>query len=87
MPTRLSDGRVSAITYVADLEHPQYAGRLEVSDAMRIVRTAHGIAGRNVDYVWNTQAHLLEVGVHDQALAELCAALGREEEPGRKLGS
>ena len=52
LPIMLSDGRgLSAITYVADLDHAQYAGRLEVSDAMRIVRTAHGIAGRNVDYV------------------------------------
>lgn len=76
VPARLSDGRVvDAITYVADHEHPQYAGILPVDDAIRVVLGAEGISGRNVDYLWNTQVHLLELGVHDPTLAMLCDAL------------
>jgi glutathione-specific gamma-glutamylcyclotransferase len=78
LPISLSDGRtVTAINYVADQEHPQYAGALPVDDVIRVVLGATGISGRNVDYLWNTQAHLLELGVHDPMLAALCDALER----------
>jgi cation transport protein ChaC len=71
---RLSSGdEVSALVYVVDRQHPQYAGRMLEDDIASIVRTTEGRSGRNLDYVLNTIAHLRESGVHDphlEAVAE-----------------
>lgn len=62
----LSDGQAAeAITYVADRNHEQYAGRLSVADAIDRVCGAIGQAGRNEDYVLNTVAHMHELGISD----------------------
>ena len=79
VPAELADGRnVQAIAYVADPGHPQYAGPLPERDLVAIVRRAEGDAGRNLDYVLNTQAHLAALGVHDPELFSLCRALDAE---------
>ncbi|MDX7952957.1 gamma-glutamylcyclotransferase [Lichenihabitans sp. Uapishka_5] len=71
--TELADGRtLQAIAYLADPDHPQYAGRLGSAAILTSVRAASGIAGPNRDYVLNTQAHLTELGVDDPALTALC---------------
>jgi len=77
---RLADGsdrNVNALTYLADPDHPQYAGRLSPEEQLRIVRDSHGQAGANVEYVLNTVRHLEELGVHDDGLADLAARLLR----------
>lgn len=75
---RLDTGvMVAAVTYVADRAHPQYAGTLPYADMLGIVRGAVGVAGCNGDYVRNTQAHLVALGVDDPALARLCRDLER----------
>lgn len=76
----LDDARIlSAITYVADRNHPQYAGTLPRATVARIVREAEGVAGRNRDYVQNTHKHLVELGVSDPDLALLAAELAEAE--------
>lgn len=72
----LDDGRrVSALTYVVDRRHPQYAGRLERETLLRYVRQGHGHSGDNAAYVSNTAAHLVEMGIEDPVLAWLADAL------------
>jgi cation transport protein ChaC len=66
---------VRALTYVVDRTHRQYAGRLADEELLRLVRSARGQSGLNPDYVTATQAHLIELGVHDAVLARLAAAL------------
>jgi cation transport protein ChaC len=63
-----------AVCYIADRGHPQYAGRLSLARQAKLVRSAAGQAGSNLDYVLNTVRHLEEVGIHD---AELMALAGR----------
>src|SRR5207244_6428796 len=46
--------RVSALTYVADRSHVQYAGRLPLAEQLRIVRQGHGRSGNHRDYVLAT---------------------------------
>lgn len=78
---RLMDGSnrtVRALTYLADPTHPQYAGRLDLEEQLRIVRACCGAAGANSEYVLNTVTHLEESGVHDPLLAKLAARLTRE---------
>lgn len=68
----LEDGRrVTALTYVVDRRHPQYAGRLERDTLLRFVRQGHGHSGDNAAYVRNTADHLREMGLADPTLAWL----------------
>ena len=76
--TLVGDGqerRVTALTYVVDRRHAQYAGRLSHDDRVRIVRQGRGQSGPNADYVRNTVAHLEELGIHDAELSAIGADL------------
>jgi len=69
LPVRLRNGRrVNAVTYVVDRAHRQYAGALDTMDAARIVHFAEGRSGPNDAYVFNTLAHLREMGIRDHWL-------------------
>jgi glutathione-specific gamma-glutamylcyclotransferase len=84
VPVALDDGRtVEAVAYVADPAHEQYAGDLGTHEVIRVVSGARGISGTNRDYVVQTQAHLLDLGVDDPVLAEVCAAIAPAAETGR----
>ena len=66
---QLDDGRaVSALTYVADRSHPQYAGRLEPDDIVHHVRQGSGQSGINIDYVRNTMMELRNLKIQDPTL-------------------
>ncbi len=66
---RLENGRIAtALTYVADRNHPQYAGKLEVGEMARRIRRAIGKTGSNVEYLRNTVRHLEEMGIHEGIL-------------------
>jgi Uncharacterized protein involved in cation transport len=69
-PVRL-DGdleEVTAVAYVVDRRHQQYAGRLDPEHALTIVRGAVGQSGPNEDYVVNTVEHLRSLGIRDHGL-------------------
>ena len=71
-PIRLADGRtVPALVYLADRRHRQFAGRLPLARAVRLVRGGRGVTGTNLVYVQNTVAHLRELGLRDHSLEEL----------------
>ena len=69
LPITLADRqRFTAIGYVVDRAHAQYAGALDVPEAARIVREAIGKSGPNPTYVINTVAHLRQMGIRDHWL-------------------
>lgn len=71
---RFADGRrAPALTYVADRKHRQYAGALSAHQAAGIVATSFGQSGPNTDYVFNTLAHLKEMGIRDHWLEDVAA--------------
>jgi len=77
-PISLLDGsgrEREAVCYVADRGHPQYAGRLSLTRQAKLVQSAAGLAGSNLDYVLNTVQHLEEVGIHDAELMALARRL------------
>jgi cation transport protein ChaC len=77
---RLDDGRnVTAVTYVADRRHSQYAGRLPTDDLLRHVNQGIGVSGANPDYVRATHQQLIEMGVSDPILAGIAARLSQGE--------
>lgn len=66
LPILLDKGeRASAVTYVVDRAHGQYAGMLDESEAAAIVRGAVGRSGANEDYLFNTVEHMKELGIRD----------------------
>jgi cation transport protein ChaC len=67
--------RAMALTYVVDRSHPQYAGRLELSAQLHLVRQGHGRAGANRDYVLATVQEIEAQGCFDAALHRLAALL------------
>jgi glutathione-specific gamma-glutamylcyclotransferase len=71
--------RVSALTYVVDRGHVQYAGRLALKEQLRIVQQGHGRSGNNRDYVLSTVRAIEAQGFRDGRLHQL--ALMLHEEP------
>jgi len=67
--------RVSALTYVADRGHVQYAGRLPLSEQLRIVRQGHGRSGNNRAYVLATVKAIEGEGFRDEQLHRLALML------------
>lgn len=75
-PVRLDDGaEVTAVAYVVDRSHVQYAGRLDPAHAIGIVRGAKGQSGANEDYVINTVEHLRSLGIRDHGLEAIVAGI------------
>jgi glutathione-specific gamma-glutamylcyclotransferase len=70
-----SQQRVSALTYVADRGHVQYAGRLPLNEQLRIVRQGHGRSGNNRDYVLATVKAIEAEGFRDEQLHRLATML------------
>ncbi|WP_026790732.1 gamma-glutamylcyclotransferase [Pleomorphomonas oryzae] len=79
-PARLQSGEtIGALVYVANQTHEQYAGGLEFEEMLDIIRRSAGAMGPNVDYVMATLKRLQDMGIRDQALERVVAAL---TEPG-----
>ena len=75
-PVRLDDGRtVSALAFLVDMRHAQYAGRLDLAEQVRLVRRGIGESGPNPEYVLQTAQHLEALGIHDRYLADIVEAL------------
>jgi cation transport protein ChaC len=67
--------RVSALAYVVDRGHIQYAGRLSLSEQLRYVQQGHGRSGNNRDYVLSTVKSIEAQGFRDTQLHQLAAML------------
>jgi glutathione-specific gamma-glutamylcyclotransferase len=67
--------RVSALTYVVDRGHVQYAGRLSTAEQLRCVRQGHGRSGNNRDYVLSTVRSIEAQGFRDPQLHQLALLL------------
>lgn len=70
----LRDGRqVQAVTYIIDPDHVQYCGGLPLEEQAQIIAHAIGGRGPNTEYLFNTAAHLHELGIQDHELDWLTA--------------
>jgi cation transport protein ChaC len=70
--------RVSALAYVVDRGHVQYAGRLSLHEQLRYVRQGHGRSGNNRDYVLETVRSIEAQGFRDAPLHQLARMLHDE---------
>jgi cation transport protein ChaC len=72
-------GTVSAITFVADPQHKQYAGRLPHPELLQHIVQGCGERGTCRDYLENTVQHLTALGLHDEYLSGLLSEVDRAE--------
>ena len=69
LQVELEHGReVEAVTYVIDPDHVQYCGGLPLDEQAHIIARAVGGRGPNTEYLFNTAAHLNEIGLADPDL-------------------
>lgn len=69
LPMTLQTGeRVEALTYVIEKAHVQYCGGLPLEEQAGIIARATGGRGPNTEYLYNTVAHLAELGIVDEDL-------------------
>ncbi len=66
--TLANGAAVDALTYVVDTTHEQYVAHLELHQQAEIIARAVGGRGPNTEYLWNTVAHLEELGIADPDL-------------------
>jgi cation transport protein ChaC len=67
--------RVTALCYIVDRGHRQYAGRLSVARQMHFVRQGHGRSGPNRDYVLDAVKALEALGYRETELHLVAARL------------
>jgi cation transport protein ChaC len=79
--------RISALCYVVDRGHAQYAGRLSLDQQLHPVRQGHGRSGANRDYVISTVAALEEMGIRETELHLLAERLKGIHESGGAVAS
>jgi cation transport protein ChaC len=71
---QLADGRrVEALAYIINQDHVQYCGGLGLDRQAEVIAHAVGGRGPNTEYLYNTEAHLREMGVEDDEMAWLVA--------------
>lgn len=67
---------VTALCFLVDRRHRQYAGRLPLAAQAWLVRRSAGRSGANLDYVLNTLGHLEAMGIEDRPLRRLGSLIG-----------
>jgi cation transport protein ChaC len=67
--------RVSALAYVVDRGHVQYAGRLSLAEQLRYVQQGHGRSGNNRDYVLSNVNSIEKQAFRDELLHQLALML------------
>ena len=60
--------RVKAIVFIVKRHHPSYVRNLTLDQAARMVATAAGQRGPNIDYLLSTLKSLDNLGIHDKSL-------------------
>ncbi len=62
------EGSVSALTYVVNHQHPQYAGKLQIEEIAKLVAQGKGLSGSSLTYVENTLEALRAIGITEKKL-------------------
>ena len=62
---------VTALCYMVDRQHEQYAGNLSIEEQLKFVRQGVGRSGANPEYVKATVDHMRKAGIRDAKLEEL----------------
>jgi cation transport protein ChaC len=72
---RLPRRSARVLTFVANPQHPGYAGTLPTGRIAELIASCCGDRGPNIDYLVRTLRHLEELGVRDHHLQRVMAAI------------
>jgi glutathione-specific gamma-glutamylcyclotransferase len=67
-----AEGPLHGIAFLINRRHSRYAGRLPEEKIIAAIAEAHGPLGACATYLFNTVAHLEELGIGDRHLKRLC---------------
>lgn len=70
-------GSHAALTFVMNRQHRSYRGSLTQAQTAKIIAHAKGVLGSNADYLFDTMAHLNELGLGDKPLDDLAMRVRR----------
>lgn len=73
------EGAASALVFLSDPKHPQWAGALTLERQAELIDGATGLSGRNIDYLRDLVLHLREEGVSDHGMERLLGMVERLE--------
>jgi len=79
---RTFKGPVPAIAFSANRNHERYVPGLADEVVARYLATGAGPMGRCCDYLFDTVAHLRQLGIRDRALEALEARVRSQGAPG-----
>jgi len=68
---------LTALAFVVDRAHPQYAGRLTAARQAKVLAAAQGVFGSSADYLERARVALVTHGVVDPYLERLALAVAR----------
>jgi cation transport protein ChaC len=68
-------GPISAVTFVINRDHPRYIRELSLEQTVALIATGCGDLGTCREYLENTVQHLRALGLDDERLARIAAAL------------
>jgi len=70
---RVGAKTLTALAFVVDRQHPQYAGQLSMREQARVLACAAGAFGSSADYLEHTRVALITHGIVDPYLEVLAA--------------
>jgi glutathione-specific gamma-glutamylcyclotransferase len=73
LDTGVGTDRISALAYIAERDHPSYAGRLPLAKQADLIRAASGLSGSNLEYLASTLDHLTALNLRERELERLMA--------------
>jgi cation transport protein ChaC len=68
---------LTALAFVVDRAHPQYAGRLTAARQAKVLAAAQGVFGSSADYLERARVALVTHGIVDPYLERLAVAVAR----------
>ena len=77
MRARAGNETITALTFVVDRQHAQYAGQLSNAEAISVLATAQGALGSSADYLERTRVALVTHGIVDPYLERLARLVAR----------
>ncbi|MBV6632017.1 MAG: gamma-glutamylcyclotransferase [Alphaproteobacteria bacterium] len=71
VPLPLKDGAVDAVTFCVQRDHSQYRENRELEEAARVIGSAVGPRGPNLEYLTQTLDHLHAINIRDPRMERL----------------
>lgn len=72
-------GSASALVFLSDVKHSQWAGALTLEQQADLIAGARGLSGPNIEYLADLVSHLRAEGVRDSAMEHLLTMVETRE--------